>query len=111
MPVFTGNEGSIISKTAAKNLTANFQSDFPNERKGYFYGKSKLLAILNQDGCVGIRIYFGKEDEEGEETKPIQLILVGTDEDGDDQSGSSHTILEFGTPCPSDCSTPSEAVG
>lgn len=108
MPNFNGSEGTPISKSAAKTLTSRFQTDFPGEKKGYFFGRNHLISMLNQDGCKGIRVYFGKE--EGEEGN-ITLVLAGADSEGDDQSTSSHLILDFGNPCPSDCSKSSEAIG
>ena len=108
MPNYNGTEGTLISKQQAKALTAKFQADHPAEKKGYFFGRNHLEDILQQDHCKGIRVYLGKTDDEDPH---ITLVLVGADDQGDDQSTLAHKILDFGDPCPTSCSKPSEAIG
>jgi hypothetical protein len=98
MPNFTGNEGTFITLTDGGDMTADFRATYPDEKKGYFYGKNKLNSILGQTDCVGIRIYFGI-DKDGK----MNLVLVGTKANKDDQT--TGYILDSGTPCPVDCGT------
>ncbi|MBI3363775.1 MAG: hypothetical protein HY033_02590, partial [Ignavibacteriae bacterium] len=75
---FTGNEGTIITRAQARTMIQSFQNSasFQNV-KGGFYGKNKLLTILNQPNCVGIRYYHAMNDK-GE---PV-IVLVGEDDKG-----------------------------
>jgi len=56
---FNGSEGGTITLATGKKLTEAFKSAFPTQVKGRFFGKDKLNQILNQQGCNGIRMYFG----------------------------------------------------
>jgi hypothetical protein len=97
MTMFTGsNEGEEISLETASEWTANYRTANPGSIKAYFYGRTILLDILGQNDCVGIRIYYAMD---GEGVK--QLILVGVDADGNDQT--SGIVADRGYPCPSYC--------
>jgi len=104
---FNGTEGRMIPRNEARQLMDDYQNSpaFPanNHVEGLLFGKAHVAQILEQEGCVGIRIYYGKEGvlPEG----PPQLIIVGTDEEGNDMSEG--LILDTGLPCPSYCSSQS----
>ncbi len=94
---FNGDEGQQISLSDASSWTANYRNSSGDDGvHAQFYGKNKLKNIVNQTGCVGIRIYKGI-DSQG---VPV-LILVGTDADENDMT--SGYILERGVPCPPYC--------
>lgn len=94
---FNGEEGQIITLTQASAWTANYRNSAnPDSVHAQFYGKNKLKTILNQTGCVGIRIYKGIDDNGA----PV-LILVGTDANENDMT--SGYILERGIGCPPYC--------
>lgn len=96
---FTGNEDHSISLEDASKLTANYQKNAgANDRKAGFFGKSAIHSILDQDDCVGIRIYFG-QDEDG----VPELVLVGAKADMDDIVNG--VIAEKMIPCPPNCSS------
>lgn len=76
---FTGQEDHSISLAEAASMTKKFRDNNPGDRLGGFFGKDALLAILNQENCVGIRFY-NAEDANGEHT----LVLVGAKADQDD---------------------------
>lgn len=92
------NSGDIITLDEAKQLTHSFQKRYPNEKKAFFVGKDKLQKILEQDGCIGFRIYNGYNDEESESNR----VLVGVDEKGNDMIDG--LILDRVIPCPPYCS-------
>ncbi len=64
----------------------------------------QVLALLQQKGCAGLRIYHGR-DEGGSAT----VVLVGVDAAGADMVSGS--ILEWSTPCPPYCSAPNALTG
>lgn len=94
---FNGTEGAPISPASGAALTAKFRRDHPTMSKGLFYGKDKLQDLLNQTGCKGIRIYFGKNA-----TGDMELVLVGADANEND---ILTLIIDNGVRCPSHCGT------
>ncbi|MFY7668550.1 MAG: hypothetical protein ACOVQG_07385 [Crocinitomicaceae bacterium] len=95
---FDGNEGKVVSLEEAAIWTANFRNSIqPGETIAHFIGKNKLLELLEQENCVGVRIYYGL-DENGEEN----LVFVGADEDENDLVDG--VILEYAAKCPPKCS-------
>lgn len=93
---FNGTEGSFITLSQGATWTANHRSANPNTVKAHFYGKEKLLSILNQSGCVGIRAYRAIDDN-----GVLELVLVGVTSAGADMT--SGYILDRAVPCPSYC--------
>jgi hypothetical protein len=77
---FTGHENHDISLTEASAWTKNFRDSItPGQTIAHYYGKDAIQAILNQEGCVGIRIYYAL-DTAGVK----QLVTVGVDASGND---------------------------
>jgi hypothetical protein len=94
---FTGNENHNISLTDASALTANFRTGKPaNTILGFFYGKQAIQNILNQEDCVGIRIYYAQESNGSP-----KMVIVGVKANQDDIHNG--LIAEFGNPCPNMC--------
>jgi hypothetical protein len=54
----TGNEGGPIELELAASWTANYRDRHPRETISQFFGQVILNRILQQDGCLGIRIYY-----------------------------------------------------
>lgn len=106
---FSPTTGSFISLTQAQDMVADWmtlQSNMSlsvNEAnpKAHAFGADRVQEILDQTGCVGIRIYNGYYDSKR------RLVIVGVDEDGNDMT--SGRILEFANPCPPNCA-PSNAI-
>lgn len=80
----------------AGNMTGAWRSNGSGSVNAVFFGREKLEAILAQDGCLGIRMYFAINDK-GEKT----LVLVGADVNEDDQAQG--LILDRAIPCPTRC--------
>ena len=95
---FDGTEGGQIPLNDASLMTSNYRHNNPTSIKGRFFGKDILNRILEQEGCVGIRVYFG-QDEDGNN----QLVLVGADSDENDMLD---LVADMSFPCPNACSTP-----
>lgn len=95
---FNGSEGGVIPLQVAADMTAKYRHDNPKETLAHFFGRDIIERILAQDGCLGIRIYYGLNDI-GEK----QLILVGADGDENDMTG---LVADLSFPCPLTCSNP-----
>ena len=95
---FDGTEGGAIPLATASAMTAKYRRDFPNETLAHFFGKNIIHEVLEQDGCVGARIYYAI-DEFGAK----QLVMVGVDSDENDILG---IVADMTFPCPNTCSTP-----
>jgi hypothetical protein len=97
---FTGKEDHSISINDAAALTRNYRD---TSKSGAiiaeFFGKEALERILAQEGCVGIRCYYGKK----EDGTPA-LILIGADENEDDLIDGDE-IAQAGNPCPPFCAS------
>lgn len=95
---FNGNEGEFVTLSDASRWTANYRNTIqPGDTIAFAAGKEKLIELLNQDECLGARIYYGIGDE-GQKN----LVLVGVDANGDDIENGF--ILEHLYPCPRLCS-------
>jgi hypothetical protein len=95
---FDGNEGKVVSLEEAAIWTANYRNSIqPSETIAHFIGKNKLLELLEQENCVGVRIYYGI-DENGEQN----LVFVGADENENDLVNG--VIVEYAPKCPPKCS-------
>lgn len=94
---FNGNEGEGIPLDLAKAWTKKWrETKAPEDPNAFFFGREKLQEILNQEGSVGIRVYFGVNDENQK-----ALILVGADADENDQT--DRLVLDKGLKCPPHC--------
>lgn len=99
---FTGKEEHQITLEEAKKLIQNYKNKQTGEEiKAHYFGKEALLKLLDQVGCVGIRIYYAAKDDETPE-----LLIVGVNEEGSDLSNG--VILERSWPCPPYCDGKSE---
>lgn len=94
---FTGSEEHHITLSQAAEYTKNFRTKpvVPSVKGGYF-GRNILEEILKQDGCVGIRCYYGQNDNNAP-----SLVLVGVDANGDDLTEG--TLADIWVPCPPVC--------
>ncbi len=95
--VYTGHENHAITAEYAQKLISNFRSGVTaGTILGEYFGRDAIIAMLNQPECVGMRIYYAKN----ESGKPV-LVLVGVDKKGRDMTNG--IINEVGSICPPIC--------
>jgi len=92
---FDGSEGGQITLAAGAALTAEYRRKNPGATKGHFFGKDILQDILDQSGCMGIRMYYGLDGDGNKE-----LVLVGADADENDMTA---LVADLSMPCPGVC--------
>ena len=72
---FTGNEAEEFPLATAVEWTKRYRDSIrEGDTISHFFGKNIINRILEQEGCMGIRIYYAL-DEDGKK----QLIIVGAD--------------------------------
>lgn len=71
--------GEEISHELAADFIKAYEKAYPGEKRGYHLGRNIIDQILAQPGCVGMRFYYGL-NEDGRKT----LVYVGTDAYGKD---------------------------
>lgn len=95
--MFTGNEDHSITLAAAAAMTKNYRDNNPSSATiAHFIGKDALQDLLNQAGCVGVRIYYGLDDGKKE------LVLTGVNSGQNDLY--TGILLDRTVKCPQDCS-------
>ena len=86
-----------ITTDAAVQLLKNYRSGAPaGSVWGEFFGRDAVTSVLNQPGCTGLRIYFGKKSDSSS-----ALVIVGVDSTNSDLT--RELVLESGIPCPPVC--------
>ena len=95
---FNGDEGAVVTLVEASGWTANYRKTIPaGEIIAQFVGKNQLMKILNQKGCMGVRVYYGIGDD-GKKN----LIFVGATADENDMVNG--ILIEKVISCPPICS-------
>ena len=89
--------GKVITESTAINYTHSFQRKDPNAASAYFVGLEKIKIILEQENCIGVRIYDGYDADTEKENR----VLVGVDHKGEDMVEG--VIVEELIICPHDC--------
>lgn len=90
--------GSIITLSEGSEMTAEFRKAYPNASKAVYYTADVYEELLAQSGCVGIRIYFGIDEND-----KLNTVLVGVDREGNDLYLKK--IYERALVCPPYCSS------
>lgn len=94
------NTGGIITKEEAKTLIAAFAKKFPGQIVSSFIGGDNVKKILEQNNCIGLRIYNGYDDVE----QKISLVVVGVDTQEQDMLDGD-IIFDKMVTCPPFCPT------
>ena len=96
---FTGNEDHSITLAAAAALTEAYRNTVSSGATiAHYFGKEAILAILDQQNCVGMRIYYGLNSEGVK-----QLVICGVNSDENDLYQG--LLAEKSEICPVHCST------
>lgn len=94
---FTGKEDHSITLEAAAKLTKKYRdSVHAQDIKGGFFGRDAIQELLDQDECVGIRYYYGLD-----ENNVKVMVLVGAKADEDDLDHGA--LKEASLLCPPRC--------
>jgi len=93
------NSGGEITLKEAQDLIEAFQTKFPDEKKAFYVGSNHLQAIIDQENCIGVRIYNAYD--EVKETKTV--VLVGVDRLENDMKDG--IIVDRTVICPPHCPT------
>ncbi|MBF9222015.1 hypothetical protein [Hymenobacter ruricola] len=86
---FDGSEGTAISDSQAAELTAAYREANPGQIISCFFGRTILQNLLNQGG-KGLRFYYGLNGG------TPHLVVVGADENENDQLGEGFLIADDG---------------
>jgi len=108
MATFNGSESGPIPLETAKEWTANYRASIkPDDTLAHYFGGDIIRRVLNETGCVGIRIYYAIDDK-GKK----QVLIVGTDANGDNllpaqgaeaKADDDPIIVDYSYPCPNYC--------
>lgn len=74
------NIGESISLTEALEKVALYREAYPSTTNAVMFTRDQIDEILEQKDCIGLRIYFAKDEGSSLNT----LVLVGTDSEGND---------------------------
>ncbi|WP_296684249.1 hypothetical protein [Flavobacterium sp.] len=95
---FNGNEGEFITLEEGAAMTARFRNSVPaGSTIGQFVGREKLMNILSQENCVGIRFYYALN-----ETNEPAIVAVGAESNENDLTEG--IIIDHFKRCPPFCS-------
>ncbi|MFB0516695.1 MAG: hypothetical protein ACETWG_08825 [Candidatus Neomarinimicrobiota bacterium] len=105
--IFTGEEDHSITLQAAQVMMTAFQDDNPYNVYAWYFSKAAVQKLLAQEGCVGIRIYGGLNQD-----NQFSPVVFGVTAPGDDIGGRLSKALldstgvgpmEQSIPCPPYC--------
>jgi len=77
--IFTGKEGGPIELALAQKWVLRYQKQQPDGIKSHFIGRHIIEEMLALPGCLGIRIYYGTDQEAKQ-----QLVFTSADKFGND---------------------------
>jgi hypothetical protein len=101
---FNGKEGEQISLEEGAAMTANYRnSEHAYGARAQYIGKQIIASILQQTGCVGMRMYYAL-DADGAK----QLVIVGVNAEGNDMT--TGIIADRTLGCPTYCDTNSSPL-
>lgn len=90
------NTGETITLTEAKEYVSEFAKQYPGEVKSFFVGKNHVKSILNQEDCIGLRVYNGYDLTETR----MNQVFIGV---GSDESDMKGLIVNRSLVCPPVC--------
>lgn len=97
--LYTGHEDHSIGLADATRYVSSYWKKMqPGSILCEYFGKDAIQSMINQDGCVGMRIYNALKDD-GTPT----FVLVGVNGAGQDMTGG--LLEDLGWPCPPFCDT------
>ncbi|MCH7575298.1 MAG: hypothetical protein IIA59_09255 [Candidatus Marinimicrobia bacterium] len=106
--MFSGQEDHVIISSTAHEMITRYDKNFVNEPNGWFFARDAMLALLAQDGVVGLRIYHALKEDGSYSQVIFGVTSDGNDVDVDGGLGKlmgAHeiVILDVALPCPPFC--------
>jgi hypothetical protein len=96
---YNGHEDYTISFDTGADLTKRYRDQMTSgQLKGGFIGRDSMLDLLNQEGCIGFRYYYGLNSNGKQE-----VVFVGVDTNGNDMIGTGKICIDTALPCPTYC--------
>jgi len=89
-----------VGMTEAREKIGRFLRAFPEQVHAGAVTRDALEILLGQNGCTGVRMYYGLTAE-----GTLTLVLVGTDEAGNDLDEG--VLMDRVYPCPPFCAVDS----
>jgi len=107
--VTLATDAHSIDLSTAGGQTRAFRNANPGGKIGGIFNKQAVMDILNQNGCVGLRYYFGitnvlLPDSNIRAERNPTLILCGVKANGNDME--TGLLAEQSWACPPHCSAP-----
>jgi hypothetical protein len=93
-----------ITRAQGLALTQRQQAATPGAERGGMFHAQPVRELLAQKGCVGVRIYHGRNAD----GSPA-MVLYGVDGKGNDLTEG--VVLEHHYPCPPYCTDPEPGNG
>lgn len=91
------NTGEVISLSEAQEYVTEFEKVYPNEVvKSFFVGKNHIKSILDQQDCIGLRVYNGYDYAEAR----MNQVFLGVNSEENDMKG---LIVNKSVVCPPIC--------
>ncbi len=107
--ILNRSEGVLVSAEASRQWMTNYTSKNPSSLRAHFFGFEILNQILNQEGCIGIRMCYALNNSGIQ-----QILLVGVNSNGENMLPSAQVggkassddgiIADVSFPCPTHCS-------
>lgn len=89
----------MITVSEGADLTKAYRDANLNTTNAVFLGVHKLQELLDQNGAVGIRFYFGIDA-----TRELTLVAVGCNSKEEDiLIPDAELVLDCGVKCPNNC--------
>lgn len=90
------NTGEVITLEEAQGYVSEFKKNYPDEVTSFFVGKNLIKDILNQEDCIGLRVYNGYDYAEAR----MNQVFIGVNSDENDMKG---LIVNKTAVCPPVC--------
>jgi hypothetical protein len=115
---FPQSAGSAITRAEAREMILKYDKEHRHDKekdtKSVFYGRELIEKILAPKEVTGITFFLGSKPNQWAKKDTVQLVLVGTKEDGTllwpadgvGKDGESGTAGDSGLTCPPVCPTP-----
>ncbi|GAB2796842.1 hypothetical protein HNQ93_004024 [Hymenobacter luteus] len=101
---FDPQAGNPVSEAQAAECAKKYKKKYKDNTSSNYCAQGPIRQLLNQPGCVGIRIYRSLNPDDDRHG----IVLVGVNEQGYDllpgkQQGMAYRLMESYEKCPYNC--------